>query len=110
MKPENINQAYSIARERYAGVGVDTEKVLAQMQDFHLSMHCWQSDDVKGFEVQAELCPAVSSPPETIPERPFDIQNGYICNNNTNRYEKIFLNCIDMHLLQCRRSELWRDG
>lgn len=53
MKPENINQAYSIARERYAGVGVDTEKVLAQMQDFHLSMHCWQSDDVKGFEVQA---------------------------------------------------------
>lgn len=53
MKPENINQAYSIARERYAGVGVDTEKVLTQMQDFHLSMHCWQSDDVKGFEVQA---------------------------------------------------------
>lgn len=53
MKPENINQAYSIARERYAGVGVDTEKVLAQMQGFHLSMHCWQSDDVKGFEVQA---------------------------------------------------------
>lgn len=53
MKKESINQAYAIARERYAELGVDTEKVLAQMQDFHLSMHCWQADDVKGFEVQA---------------------------------------------------------
>ena len=50
---ESVNKAYAIARERYAELGVDTEKVLAQMQDFHLSMHCWQADDVKGFEVQA---------------------------------------------------------
>lgn len=48
-----ILKAYEIAKERYAALGVDTDKVLAQMQDFHLSMHCWQSDDVKGFEVQA---------------------------------------------------------
>ncbi len=48
-----ILKAYEIARERYAEIGVDTDKVLGQMQDFHLSMHCWQSDDVKGFEVQA---------------------------------------------------------
>ena len=53
MKKESINKAYEIARERYAAVGVDTEKVLQQMQDFHLSMHCWQADDVSGFEVQA---------------------------------------------------------
>lgn len=50
MKKESINKAYEIARERYAAVGVDTEKVLQQMQDFHLSMHCWQADDVAGFE------------------------------------------------------------
>ena len=50
---ESVNKAYAIAKERYAALGVDTEKVLAQMQDFHLSMHCWQADDVKGFEVQA---------------------------------------------------------
>ena len=50
---ESVNKAYAIAKERYAELGVDTEKVLAQMQDFHLSMHCWQADDVKGFEVQA---------------------------------------------------------
>src|SRR5574344_3154550 len=50
---ESVNKAYAIAKERYAAIGVDTEKVLKQMQDFHLSMHCWQADDVKGFEVQA---------------------------------------------------------
>ena len=45
-----INKDYEIAKERYAELGVDTEKVLNQMQDFHLSLHCWQTDDVIGFE------------------------------------------------------------
>lgn len=53
MKEELVNKAYAIAKERYAALGVDTEAVLTQMQEFHLSMHCWQADDVKGFEVQA---------------------------------------------------------
>ena len=53
MKETHIHQAYEIARERYAALGVDTEKVIDQLQNFHLSMHCWQADDVKGFEVQA---------------------------------------------------------
>ena len=52
-KEQLIQKAYEIAKERYATYGVDTDKVLQQMQDFHLSMHCWQADDVKGFEVQA---------------------------------------------------------
>ena len=52
-KEELIQKAYEIAAERYAAVGVDTEKVLETMQDFHLSLHCWQADDVTGFEVQA---------------------------------------------------------
>ena len=53
MKDTAINQAYELAKERYASIGIDTEKVLSHLQDFHLSMHCWQADDVKGFEVQA---------------------------------------------------------
>ena len=52
MKESLINQAYEVAKERYASIGIDTEQVLQQLQDFHLSMHCWQADDVKGFEVQ----------------------------------------------------------
>ncbi len=53
MKESLIHQAYEIAKERYAAIGVDTEKVIEQLQNFHLSMHCWQADDVKGFEAQA---------------------------------------------------------
>jgi L-rhamnose isomerase len=50
MNNQTIHAAYQIAKERYAALGVDTEKVLLQLQDFHLSMHCWQADDVCGFE------------------------------------------------------------
>lgn len=53
MNEKLILNSYEIAKERYAALGVDTEKVLNQMQDFHLSLHCWQADDVAGFEVQA---------------------------------------------------------
>ncbi len=53
MKDTLVHKSYEIAKERYAELGIDTEKVLEQLQNFHLSMHCWQADDVKGFEVQA---------------------------------------------------------
>lgn len=52
MKEASIHKAYEIARERYAALDVDTEKILEKIAGFHLSMHCWQADDVKGFEVQ----------------------------------------------------------
>ncbi|MBQ0077722.1 MAG: L-rhamnose isomerase [Bacteroidales bacterium] len=52
---ETVKKAYEIARERYAALGIDTEKVLEQMQNFHLSMHCWQADDVAGFESAGDL-------------------------------------------------------
>jgi L-rhamnose isomerase len=53
MKSEQITKAYELAKARYADLGIDTEKVIKQLQDFHLSMHCWQADDVAGFEIQA---------------------------------------------------------
>ena len=46
MKEELVNKAYEVAKERYAEIGVDTEAVLQQLQDFHLSLHCWQADDM----------------------------------------------------------------
>ncbi len=62
MKTEQINKAYAIAKERYAELGIDTEKVIEQMQDFHLSLHCWQADDVVGFENQGgELTGGIQS-------------------------------------------------
>jgi L-rhamnose isomerase len=50
MKHEQIQKSYEIAKERYAQLGVDTEKALAELQKIAISIHCWQSDDVSGFE------------------------------------------------------------
>ncbi|MCI1785323.1 MAG: L-rhamnose isomerase [Bacteroidales bacterium] len=50
MKEDVVNRAYDEARARYAEIGVDTEKALDKLQDIHISLHCWQADDVTGFE------------------------------------------------------------
>lgn len=50
MKEQLINKAYEIAKERYAVLGIDTDKAMDALQNISLSMHCWQADDVTGFE------------------------------------------------------------
>ena len=45
-----IKQAYEIAKEIYAGIGVDTDKVIKELKEIPISIHCWQGDDVGGFE------------------------------------------------------------
>ena len=50
MKKQTIEQAYAMAKERYADLGVDTDAALAKLQNISLSLHCWQADDVTGFE------------------------------------------------------------
>lgn len=45
--------AYTLARERYAEHGVDTEAVLCRFATIPISLHCWQGDDVGGFENRA---------------------------------------------------------
>ena len=50
MKEEQIYKSYEIAKERYAAVGVDTDFAVAQLEKTPISLHCWQSDDVMGFE------------------------------------------------------------
>lgn len=55
MKEQLIDNAYSIAKERYASIGVDTDKAMDILQNISLSMHCWQADDVTGFESAGAL-------------------------------------------------------
>ena len=50
MKQEFIEKAYEIAKERYAAMGIDTEAAMDKLQKIQLSLHCWQADDVRGFE------------------------------------------------------------
>ena len=49
-----IEQSYQLAKERYAALGVDTDAVLAQLATIPISLHCWQGDDVGGFESSDE--------------------------------------------------------
>ena len=49
MNESQIKQAYQVAKERYAKIGVDTDAALKRLQDIKISMHCWQGDDVRGF-------------------------------------------------------------
>lgn len=48
---ELIEKAYLIAREQYASLGVDTDRAIEKMEEVVVSLHCWQADDVGGFEV-----------------------------------------------------------
>jgi len=50
MKKTTIEKAYQIAREQYAGLGVDTDRAIDEMKKVSISLHCWQADDVGGFE------------------------------------------------------------
>jgi L-rhamnose isomerase len=50
MKSELIKKNYEIAKERYAALGVDTDKALELLEKTPISLHCWQADDVVGFE------------------------------------------------------------
>ncbi|USF99297.1 L-rhamnose isomerase [Latilactobacillus sakei] len=48
-KEENVKKSYELAKERYAALGVDTEKALEDLAKVKLSIHCWQGDDIHGF-------------------------------------------------------------
>ena len=50
MKTDLIEKNYAIAKERYAAFGVDTDKAIETLEKTPISLHCWQADDVVGFE------------------------------------------------------------
>jgi L-rhamnose isomerase len=50
ISPKQVDAAWKLARERYAALGVDVEKALKRLKAIPVSLHCWQGDDVGGFE------------------------------------------------------------
>lgn len=54
---EQILKAYEEAKRVYRGFGVDTDEALRQFREIPISLHCWQGDDVQGFE-QLGMWPA----------------------------------------------------
>ncbi len=50
-----MNQEYVFAKEKYAALGIDTDAVIETLRNVPISMHCWQGDDVKGFDFDGDL-------------------------------------------------------
>ncbi len=50
-----MKERYESAKEIYRTIGIDTEDVLKKLSEVSISMHCWQGDDVSGFESKREL-------------------------------------------------------
>ena len=51
----NMNERYASAKEIYAKFGVDTDAAIAKLKELPVSIHCWQGDDVKGFDQDGPL-------------------------------------------------------
>jgi len=47
---EKVNKAYEYARDVYNAYGINTDDILEKMKGIRISLHCWQGDDVTGFE------------------------------------------------------------
>jgi L-rhamnose isomerase len=45
-----LERSYQLAKDRYADLGVDTDSAIEQLARIPISIHCWQGDDVGGFE------------------------------------------------------------
>lgn len=50
-----MTTAYELARQRYAQLGLDTEAALTALKEIPVSIHCWQGDDVHGFDSDESL-------------------------------------------------------
>lgn len=51
----STKQSYDLAKEAYKKIGIDTDVVIEKLKNVAISMHCWQGDDVSGFEGEGEL-------------------------------------------------------
>ena len=45
-----VEKTYYLAKEVYQNIGVDTDKAIEELQKIPVSLHCWQGDDISGFE------------------------------------------------------------
>ena len=50
VKNPNVEKSFALARERYAQLGVNVGSALGRRGKIPISLHCWQGDDVGGFE------------------------------------------------------------
>ena len=61
--------SYQEAKQKYAAIGVDTDAAIARLKTVPISLHCWQGDDVRGFDTDPNK-PLTSRPPAITPAAP----------------------------------------
>ncbi|GIN71783.1 L-rhamnose isomerase [Bacillus sp. J14TS2] len=47
----SVNETFAYAKKEYERLGVDVEKAIEKLKDVPISVHCWQGDDINGFEI-----------------------------------------------------------
>ena len=86
-----MNTAYEFAKAKYASIGIDTDEVISKLKEIPVAMHCWQGDDVVGFDNDAALSGGIqttgnyfgkASTPEQLMadmDKAFSLMPGNIC-------------------------------
>ena len=62
--------SYQEAKQKYAAIGVDTDAAIARLKTVPISLHCWQGDDVRGFDTDPNKPLTASRPPAITPAAP----------------------------------------
>lgn len=65
----NQNERFLYAKDKYGAFGVDTEEAIRILSETPISMHCWQGDDVRGFENAGPLTGGIKQPAITPARR-----------------------------------------
>ena len=68
--------SYKEAQKKYAKIGIDTEKAIKDLGKIAISLHCWQGDDVIGFDNGGGLTGGRISPPAGRTDR---VRNISLC-------------------------------
>jgi L-rhamnose isomerase len=117
----NIQSAYQLAKERYAALNVDTDQALATLEKVSISLHCWQGDDVGGFEnPEGELTGGIAATgnypgkARTADElrRDLDVVYGLLPGSHRLNLHAIYLEAdqkVDRNAIEPRHFSAWKD-
>jgi L-rhamnose isomerase len=116
-----IHSAYQLAKERYAELNVDTDQALATLEKVSISLHCWQGDDVGGFEnPEGELTGGIATTgnypgkARTADElrRDLDVVYGLLPGSHRLNLHAIYLEAdqkVERNAIEPRHFSAWKD-
>jgi L-rhamnose isomerase len=117
----NIQSAYQLAKERYSALKVDPDEALATLEKVSISLHCWQGDDVGGFEnPEGELTGGIAATgnypgkARTADElrRDLDVVYGLLPGSHRLNLHAIYLESnqkVERNAIEPRHFSAWKD-